>query len=150
MQSAGNVMAFDYGTRRIGVAIGHPRIGQGRGIGIVQVRNGEPDYPAIRQLVDEWRPKHLVLGLPGGNNQPKSPIRTQIFGFGKQLNEQFGLPVSYVDETLSTEESNFRMSQADQKIPKTRKTDERNKRAAGIILESYFSQLQLQCDPPAS
>lgn len=137
---SGNVIAFDYGTRRIGVAVGHSHIGQGRGIGIVQVRNGEPDYLEINKLIQQWQPVCLVVGMPGGSNDAMGSIKNQIHQFGKQLTERFALPVSYVNETLSTEEANHRMQVHGQNIPKNKKTAQRNKLSAEIILEGYFFQ----------
>ncbi len=141
MKGPDNIMAFDYGTRRIGVAVGHSKIGRGRGIGVIQVRNGQPDLAEMRKLVEQWQPGNFVLGMPGMNAESDSALKKDILQFGELLTQQFELPVSYVDETLSTEESNFQMSQADERIPKSRKTDARNKFSARIILETYFSEL---------
>ena len=136
-----NIMAFDFGTRRIGVAVGHPSIGRGQGIGIVQAKDGQPDFVALEKLVIEWRPEGFVLGMPGLNSQSDTSLKKKILKFGEALTHRFNIPVSYVDETLTTEESNFRMHQPGERIPKAKKTDERNKISAGIILETYFTQL---------
>ncbi len=134
-------MAFDFGTRRIGVAVGHPSIGRGQGIGIVRAKDGQPDFVALEKLVSEWRPEGFVLGMPGLNSESTSDLKKKILQFGEVLTQMFNIPVSYVDETLSTEESIFRMHQPGEQIAKGKKTDERNKISAGIILETYFSQL---------
>lgn len=138
------MLAFDFGTRRIGVAVGHPDIGRGRGIQIVQVQRGQPDFNQVNQLVQTWKPERLVVGLPGGNYTRGGSLRNQILKFGEQLTERYGLPVSYVDETLSTEESNYRINQDNQSIRKHSKTDYRNKVSAEIILETYFSQINVE------
>ena len=136
-----NIMAFDFGNRRIGVAVGHPSIGRGQGIGIVQAKDGQPDFVALEKLVSEWCPEGFVLGVPGLNSESATGLKKKIFQFGETLTQRFNIPVSYVDETLSTEESIFRMHQPGERVPKAKKTDERNKISAGIILETYFSQL---------
>lgn len=136
-----NIMAFDFGTRRIGVAVGHPRIGRGQGVGIVQAKDGQPDFVAVEKLVSEWRPEGFVLGTPGLNSASATSLKKKILKFGETLTQRFNIPVSYVDETLSTEESIFRMHQPGERIPKTKKTEVRNKISAEIILETYFSQL---------
>ncbi len=146
MSKSGNIIAFDYGTRRIGVAVGNSRIGHGRGIGVVQVRNGEPDLIKIKKLVNEWQPERFVLGLPGGFCASKGTLKKQILKFSKQLSQVFDLPVSYVDETLSTEESNYRMNRSDVPIRKSKKTDLRNEMSAKIILESFFFELDIEKD----
>ncbi len=133
-------MAFDYGTRRIGVAIGHPHIGRGRGIDVVQVRNGKADFDTIGKLVNTWQPAQAVIGVPGPQRAPNSPIRKQIVQFGSQFADRFKMPVYYVDETLSTEESNHRMHRDAKRIPRSKKTAMRNMESAAIILETYFSQ----------
>lgn len=141
MKDSDNVLAFDFGTRRIGVAVGHASIGRGRGIHTVQVRQGEPDFDEISRLVQTWNPERFVVGLPNGNCPSGNSLNKQILKFGDQLTERFGLPVAYVDETLSTEESNFRISREGIRVRKHSKTDIRNKVSAEIILETYFSQV---------
>jgi len=141
MQQSGNIIAFDYGTRRIGVAVGNPKIGQGRGIGIVDVARGKADFLSIEKFVHQWQPERFVIGIPGDPDQSPSPLTKKIIRFGQQLTEKFDRPVSHVDETLSTEESNYRINQATQRIPKRAKVEQRNLRSAEIILESYFFQM---------
>ena len=143
MKVSDNVLAFDFGTRRIGVAVGHPEIGRGRGIEVVQVQRGQPDFDQLNELVHAWNPQRFVVGLPGGDQTSSNSLRKQILGFGEQLTERFGLPVSYVDETLSTEESNHRINQDGKRVPKHRKTNLRNLVSAEIILETYFSSERL-------
>ncbi len=141
VDQSGNIIAFDYGTRRIGVAVGHSTIGQGRGIGIVQVRNGEPDYQEIENIVQQWHPVRFVVGMPDGRGAAADSIKKYIHQFAHQLTERFAMPVSYIDETLSTEEANYRMNLHDHPVRKSNKTNQRNKVSAGIILESYFLQV---------
>ncbi len=133
-------MAFDYGTRRIGVAVGHPHLGRGHGVGVVPVRNGQPNLPTLKKLIADWQPGAFVLGMPRTRDTSYSLLQREIVQFGNSLAREYGVSVSYVDETLSTEESNFRMRQTKRQLPKSKKTNARNKLSAEIILETYFAQ----------
>ncbi len=133
-------MAFDYGTRRMGVAVGHPHIGRGRGIGIVPIRDGHPDFVKVKKMVENWRPEVFVLGMPAARSSSDNRLKKQILRFGDALSREFEVNVSYVDETLSTEESNFRISQFRKRPSRAKKISQRNQISAEIILESYFAQ----------
>ena len=63
-QPAGYVLAFDLGTRTIGVAIGHRETGMARALTTLTVRAGHPDWPTLDSLVKEWQPAAFVVGLP--------------------------------------------------------------------------------------
>lgn len=95
-------MGFDYGERRIGVAVGQTVTRTAQALVTLQVRNGQIDWPAITQLVAEWKPTQLVLGLPardaGGVHANAAPITR----FAQRLTGRFQLPVAFVDERLSS------------------------------------------------
>ncbi len=134
-----SVLAFDYGTKRIGVAAGNSLIGSAEGIGLVDVRNGVVDENKIDALINEWQPKFVVVGLPVVANKGNLLNLRKVRNFGKWLAKRFNLPVHYVDETLTTEEAASRIKQTGTRYSPERKTDLRNMVAAQIILETYFS-----------
>lgn len=133
-----SVLGFDYGTRRIGVAVGSPALKAARGLGIVRVFHGRPNERELEKFVDIWQPCRFVVGFPITSEQKTTPLHREILRFGKWLDRRFDLPVDFVNESYSTEESNFRMS--DFKIKRKKKTEIRNQLAAQIILETYFSE----------
>ena len=133
------MLAFDYGTRRIGVAVGHESLGSARGIDTIRVHDGKADERKICYLVSEWQPGKLIVGFPHNDAKKDTPLQQEIKSFGAWLGEKFNLPVHLVDERLSTEESMHRIRSAPQRVPSNKKTDLRNMVAAQIILETFFS-----------
>ena len=134
-----SVLGFDYGTRRIGVAVGNPALKAARGLGIVHVSRGRPNEREVEKFVDIWQPCRFIVGIPITLGKKTPPLHREIHRFGKWLNRRFSLPVNFVNESYSTEESNFRMGEI--KVKRKQKTEIRNQLAAQIILETYFSEL---------
>ena len=96
------VMGFDYGERRIGVAVGQTVTRTAQALITLRVQNGQIDWPAIAELIATWRPSQLVLGLPGNNDGQIHPNAAPIARFARRLAGRFQLPVAFVDERLSS------------------------------------------------
>ena len=133
-----SVLGFDYGTRRIGVAVGNPTLKAARGLGVVHVSQGRPNKQQIEEFVDIWQPSRFIVGIPITLDKNKTPLHREILRFSNWLDSRFNLPVEFVNESYSTEESNFRMSEF--KIKRKKKPEVRNQLAAEVILETYFSE----------
>lgn len=99
------VIGFDYGRRRIGVAIGQTVTGTATPLTTLNAHEGQPDWARVRALLDEWRPDCAVIGLPGSGDGAPHPLADAITRFGRRLHGRFGLAVEYVDETLSSHEA---------------------------------------------
>lgn len=97
-------LAFDFGTRRVGVAGGNTLLGRAHPLRTVAAE-GQARWTAIADLVREWQPDALVVGVPfhpdGAEHQNTRLARR----FGRQLNGRFGLPVHEVDERYTTTEA---------------------------------------------
>jgi len=96
------VLAFDFGQKRTGVALGNTLTGGARPIGTIETSENDKRFERIAHLIDEWRPDLLVVGLPLGNDGAETPIAKRARRFGQQLNGRFGLPVKFVDERYSS------------------------------------------------
>jgi len=94
-------LAFDYGTRRIGVAGGNTLLGTAQALGAVDA-TGEARWAAIAGLVAEWKPDALVVGVPFHPDGAEHDNTRRARAFGRQLHGRFGLPVHEVDERYST------------------------------------------------
>lgn len=105
---ASTVLAFDFGLRRIGVAIGQPITGSASPLGTVSNTDCGPDWPAIERLIGEWRPQRLIVGLPTREDGSSSAITTAVLQFVTELN-RFGLAVETVDERYSSLEASARL-----------------------------------------
>ena len=119
------VLAFDFGLKRIGVAVGEPELGTAHPLPGIAA----PGFAAIERLVKEWRPATLVVGLPVAA-QGEHVLAGRVRRFARQLAGRFRLPVETVDERYSSVEAESRLRGA-----KRRPVDSV---AAQILLEQYF------------
>jgi putative Holliday junction resolvase len=102
------ILAFDYGLRRIGAAVGQQVTGSASPLGEVSNSDAGPDWPAIEHLIDEWRPARLIVGLPTREDGTGSAITARVEQFAVGL-RRFGLPVDTVDERYSSIEALARL-----------------------------------------
>lgn len=107
MAAAGErlILAFDFGTRRIGVAVGNELIHSARELEPLPARDGIPDWTQVTRLVEEWRPDLFVVGLPINMDGSESEMSTRARKFGKRLYGRYGKPCELVDERGSTREA---------------------------------------------
>ncbi len=105
------VLAFDFGTRRIGVAVGQDVTGSASPLGVVRNRDDGADHRHIRALIDEWRPTELVVGLPAHADGTPSEITRRVMAFVDAL-ERYGLPVRTVDERYTSIEAERALQRA--------------------------------------
>jgi len=98
------IIAFDFGMRRIGVAVGQQVTSSGSPLGVVPNSDRGPDWDHIRRLLDEWRPNRLIVGMPAHADGAPSAIDANVKAFMAKL-ERFGLPVESVDERYSSIEA---------------------------------------------
>lgn len=99
------LLGFDYGTKRIGVAVGQTLTGSARPLTIVRARDGKPDWEAISRLIAEWQPTALVVGLPVHMDGTEHERTARARRFGNQLAGRYNLPVHRVDERLTSYEA---------------------------------------------
>jgi putative holliday junction resolvase len=97
-------LAFDFGTRRVGVAVGNSLLRQAQPLRTLSQR-GAQRFDAIGALVDEWQPTALVVGVPFHPDGAEHANTLAARRFGRQLQGRFGLPVAEVDERWSTTEA---------------------------------------------
>ena len=96
-----SLLAFDFGLRRIGVAVGQTVTASARAIATLQAVDGEPDWAALDALIDDWAPDLLLVGLPLREDGSESGATAAARRFAAQLN-RFGKPVQLIDEVLTS------------------------------------------------
>lgn len=96
------VLGFDFGLRRIGVAVGNALLGSATPLAVLPAQEGAPDWAAVTALRDEWRPGRLLVGLPLNMDGSESELSTRARRFANRLNGRLGLPVELVDERLTS------------------------------------------------
>ncbi len=132
------VMAFDFGTKRMGVAIGQTITQTARPLATIQVKEGVPDWQTIATFVKKWRPDAFVIGLPLNMDGSDQPITELARGFAKALKEQYNLPVFEMDERLTTKDARERLfSEGGYKALQTGQVDQV---AAQLILQNWFAE----------
>ena len=107
----GTVMAFDYGLRQIGVAVGNSLLNTTTPLAVQTARDGTPRWPEIEALVSEWRPDLLVVGDPINMDGSDSKLSVRARRFARRLHGRLGLPVEMVDERLSSFEAKQQSAQ---------------------------------------
>ncbi len=110
--TAGVLLGFDYGLRRIGVAVGQTLTASATALATVAARDGKPDWEAISRLIAEWRPAALVVGLPCNMDGTPHDMTARARRFGNQLAGRYNLPVHTVDERLTSFEAELEMRSA--------------------------------------
>jgi putative Holliday junction resolvase len=101
VQGASVALAFDFGLKRIGVAVGQNVSGTATALETVAVRQQRVDWQAITQLVDTWRPDYFVVGRPASADV-KSEFNAALEKFSRRLTGRFHRQVVFVDERLSS------------------------------------------------
>jgi putative Holliday junction resolvase len=133
-------MAFDFGTRRIGVAVANTGIGVAHGIATVQAESRAEQFAAIEPLVKEWQPMQFVIGEPRHENGEPHEVAHLAKKFGNRMHERFGIPVAYIEETLSSSEASARL--AERGIHGRDQKQHLDAMAAQVILQSWLDEQQ--------
>jgi putative Holliday junction resolvase len=135
---AGTILAFDFGTRRIGVAVGESAIGLAHPLTTIASEQNDHRFAAIGSLIDEWHPALLVVGLPLHADGAAHALTARARRFAKQLEGRFGLATELVDERFTTHAAAEALSDAGVKTRAHK--DVRDQVAAQLILQTYFDQ----------
>jgi putative Holliday junction resolvase len=122
------VLAFDFGLKRIGVAVGEPELGTAHPLPAVA------QFSQIEKLVEEWKPGELVVGLPTSVEGKAHAMTRQAEDFARRLERRFKLRVTRVDERFSSVEAESRLRGT---RPKKTQIDSV---AAQLLLEQYFDE----------
>lgn len=103
------LLGFDFGLKRIGVAVGQTVTQTARPLITVSAVQGEPQWNKLDNLVKTWQPDGFVLGIPLNMDGTAQPLSDAARRFGQQLHERFNLPVYEMDERLSTKDARERI-----------------------------------------
>ena len=134
----GTIVAFDFGLRRIGVAVGQDVTGSASPLGIVSNGENGPDFDRIAALVKEWRPSRLVVGMPLHIDDSPGDLEPIIVQFVAEL-ERFKLPIDRVDERHTSQEAEQLLKNARQSGSRGRiKKEHIDSAAAVMIAERYL------------
>ena len=128
------LIAFDFGEKRIGIAIGQTVTRTATALETVPVRRTKPDWAAIDRIIDAWKPDALVVGLPLNMDGTEQWITALARRFANRLRGRSGLPVHLADERLSTREAWTRL------IESGERRGGPDPVAAQVIREGWFAE----------
>lgn len=126
------LLAFDYGLKKIGVALGNTLTRQARPLTILTPATRELKFQQVQRLLEEWQPDGVIVGLPLTLSGEEQPASRQSRRFANQLNGRFGVVVHLVDERGSSLEAQHMMG--------TNEPDDAV--AAAVILQRYLDALE--------
>ena len=135
MTFAGTLIGFDYGERRIGVAVVDTVFPFARALTVIWEESNERRFEAIDRLEAEWRPVAFVVGEPHHSDGSPHEIARLAGKFARRLSARYKRPVVMVDETLTSAEAESQIREA---VNRPARTAEVDAVAAAIILQSYL------------
>ena len=139
MPAAKTILAFDFGLRRIGVAVGQDITGSASPLGTVNNRDDGVDHAAIAALIKEWGPSGIVVGMPSHADGSPSDMQEPIEAFILEL-QRYGLGIDTVDERHTSVEAKQALKQARASGTRGRISKEMIDSAAAVfIAERYLS-----------
>ena len=123
------VIAFDFGLRRIGVAVGNTLLRQAQPLAVIDAATNDAKFAAIASLIREWEPDAVVVGLPLHPDGAEHEMTVRCRRFANQIHGRFGLPTSLVDERYTSA------------VLSAARGEHIDSEAAALILEQYFATI---------
>jgi putative Holliday junction resolvase len=131
-------LAFDFGTRRIGLAVGNSITGSSQALVPITADNDDLRFTLIAAQIAEWSPDQLVVGLPCHPDGAEHAMTAKALRFGNQLHGRFGLPLAWVDERYTSavleNDPKFQQKQSSKRVISL------DSESARLILEQYFME----------
>ncbi|MES2261468.1 MAG: Holliday junction resolvase RuvX [Pseudomonadota bacterium] len=122
------ILAFDFGVKRIGVAMGNSLIRQAQPLTVISAEANDARFAQIAALIEKWGPTRFVVGLPTHPDGAEHEMTARCRRFSNQLHGRFNLPVDLVDERYSSA------------VITAKRGEVIDDRAASIILQQYFDE----------
>ena len=135
---SGTLLAFDFGTRSIGVAIGQRITGTARPLAAIKAQDGTPDWNIIGRLLKEWQPESVIVGLPLNMDGTEQPLTARARNFANKIHGRFGVAITLHAERMSTVEA--RAGLFERGGFRALDKGSVDSASAVVILESFFEQ----------
>lgn len=138
MKSPQILLGFDFGMKRIGIAIGQTITKTARPLKTIPAKEGIPNWDTVRSLMVKWQPDAIVIGIPLNMDGTLQKISTNARQFAEELERRFKLPVYQVDERLTTKDARERIfAGGGYKALQDGQVDQV---AAQLILQNWFTE----------
>jgi len=131
------LLGFDFGPRKIGVAVGQTVTRSATPLITLRSRGERPDWTGIAALIRDWQPNALVVGLPFQMDDTEVAWSPRVYRFARQLEGRYRLPVHLVDERLTSREAHLQLADRDRRTPRLEDVDAL---AAALILETWLCE----------
>lgn len=136
MDLPGRILAIDYGTRRMGLAVSDPLGITAQGLETLERKNKRADFGRLERTIREYQVREIVLGNPLRMSGEESTLSQKVAEFAEELRRRFQLPVHLWDERLTSAEANRLLREAELSIKKRAQAVDRM--AAVLILQSFM------------
>ncbi len=127
------VLGFDYGTKKIGIAVGQTVTGTANPLTTLRYVKEKPDWNGIQMIIQQWQPSDLVVGLPIDTDESETEVSNKARRFSRQLEGRFRLPVHLADERYTS-------ASARSMAGKVKNIEELDALAAKLILETWLNE----------
>ena len=138
VRDSGTVLGFDFGEKRIGVAVGDIEVGLAHPLRLIDAETNDQRFAHIAALIGEWQPVMFVVGLPTSMDGAEHELTRLARKFAQRLEGRFARPVVFVDERLSSNEAGERLRAAG--VTGRKQKPHLDAVAAQTILQSYFDE----------
>ena len=135
IEESGVVMAFDFGLRNIGIAIGQNITKSASTFYAIKAKEGEPDWMKLDSIVKEWEPSLFIVGDPINMDGTKSEFQKRILKFSNDLKKRYAINIYKMDERLTTKEAKERIKDESNGL---QESANKHSISAQIILEDWF------------
>ncbi len=134
---SGVFLSFDFGTKKIGVAVGQKVTSSATPLDLIRSQNGKPNWSDIEKVIQQWQPDELIVGLPLKTDNSEQTVTKSVKRFSNQLRERFKRPVHLVDERYTSVDA--RQQLFDEGGYKALKKSNVDSFAAKLMLEQWFN-----------
>ena len=135
------MLAFDFGEKRIGVAVGDLELGIAHPLTTIHEEGSAARFAAIGALAQEWKPVRFVVGLPSHADGSEHEVARLARRFAQRLEGRYGVPVAFVDERLTSVTAESRLRESGTR--RDRIAGALDAAAAQEILQAYFDSVHL-------
>lgn len=136
------ILALDYGLKRIGVAVGNSLTGNAQALCTIHTDMPVQVPDELLKIIQEWQPNKIVMGMPYNNDGTPSSIAGKIRSFAAMLSEKIEMPIEFIDESFTSHEASQQLTQMRRSGARTKRVTKGDidKAAAALVLQRWLDQ----------
>jgi len=144
------LLCFDFGLKQIGVAYGQTLTASANGLAIIKASDGAPNWSQVTEIINEWKPSLLLVGLPLNMDGTVSELSERASRFARRLQGRYNIDVHMVDERLTSREAKSMLQEQQRSGVRKGKMSDLTKidhLAAALILQTWLENPDLGESP---